>query len=169
MAETIASKIAVAANEIQPGSAVVDRVDSPRVFEKAVRNSACRIWIGVGFERFDVNDWAKLDRDRTRLERGPGQTDGTIAVLVMSVEAYAALQSNAPNLASWIGGSVFYVMAEAALSSNDRAARLGELRRWASMSDADVVRAATEGTLPEDPYYAEWLVLLGRGDLLGDS
>lgn len=47
-----------------------------------------------------------------------------------------------------------------------RAQRLEALRGWAARSDADVVRAAEQGTLPRDPEYAEWLVLLGRGDLL---
>jgi hypothetical protein len=29
-----------------------------------------------------------------------------------------------------------------------------------------VIAAAAEQTLPRDPEFAEWLVLLGRGDLL---
>jgi hypothetical protein len=167
--EAIAAEIARVANGIQSDSAVVERVVSAETFERAVHGSTCRIWIGTGFECFDESAWSRLDRDRTRLERAPAQTDSTIVVLVMSAESYGKLQSSAPNLASWIGGSVFHVAPELLLSSDARAARLNELRLWGSMSDADVVRSATEGTLPADPYFAEWLVLLDRGDLLGDS
>lgn len=45
--------------------------------------------------------------------------------------------------------------------------RLAALRAWASRSDQEVLDAARTGTLPPDPEYAEWLVLLGHGELLG--
>jgi hypothetical protein len=170
--ESIGWEIASAANALQPGSSVVERVDSPIAFERAVHDSTCRIWIGFGFEQFDHEEWSKIDRDRSRLERLPGQTigvDSSIAVLVLSKESFGALQSSAPDLTSWIGGSVFELAPEAALSSTDREVRLAELRRWGNMTDDEVVRGATDGSLPSDPYFAEWLVLLGRGDLLGNG
>jgi hypothetical protein len=46
------------------------------------------------------------------------------------------------------------------------ARRLAALRAWASKTDGEVVAAARDGTLPLDPEYAEWLVLLGHGELL---
>ena len=45
--------------------------------------------------------------------------------------------------------------------------RLESLRQWSGMTDEEVITRAEQGTLPGDPPYAEWLVLLGRGDLLG--
>jgi len=35
------------------------------------------------------------------------------------------------------------------------------------MSDAEVLLRAEAGTLEADPVFSEWLVLLGKGDLLG--
>jgi hypothetical protein len=40
------------------------------------------------------------------------------------------------------------------------------LRRWSGLEDLEVIRRAEAGTLSPDPEYAEWLTLLGRGDLL---
>jgi hypothetical protein len=166
-----AREIVTASNQIEPGSAAEAQVDSATSFEEALRAPACRIWVGSGFERFDHDAWSKLGRDRTRLE--PQWTKGTrsegVVVLVLDVEAYGALQAGAPNLASWIGGSVFEVAGESGQSPVDRERRLHELRRWADMTDDEVVRAAQTGSLRADPYFAEWLVLLGRGDLLGDT
>jgi hypothetical protein len=34
------------------------------------------------------------------------------------------------------------------------------------MTDDEVIAAARSGALPRDPEYAEWLVLVGQGDLL---
>ena len=171
-AESIAREIASVANDLQPGSSTVERVDSPTTFERAVRDSTYRVWIGFGFDQFDQDAWSKIDRDRSRLERPMTKTvdiDSTIVVLVLSEKSFGALQSRAPDLASWIGGSVFELAPEAPLASTAREARLDELRRWGDMTGDEVIRRATEGTLPADPYFAEWLVLLGRGDLLGDN
>lgn len=170
--ETFAGQLASAANELVSGSAVAERVDSPLEFEKSLRAASCPTWIAFGFERFDGDGWAKLDRDRSRLERALVNADGgcaTVVVLVLDRETYGALQFYAPNLTSWIGGSAFELAAEAPLSSVVRELRLEELRQWADMTDDDVIRRAADKTLPADPYFAEWLVLLGRGDLLGNA
>jgi hypothetical protein len=170
--ETIGAEIVAAANDLQPDCAVLQTIDSALVFENAVRAAASRIWIAQGFERFDPNAWSTLDRCRTRLERSQKQNidvDSTVVVLIMSAQTYGILQTNAPNLASWIGGSVFSIAPEAALSPHAREARLDELRNWSSLSDEEVIRRALEGSLPAEPYFAEWLVLLDRGDLLGDE
>ncbi len=172
MSAAIAREIGAAANDLDSDSAVVEEVGSPEAFENAVRGSIRRTWIGFGFDRFDEAAWAKLDRDRTRLERSPARStdlESAIVVLVLSEQAYGTLQACAPNLASWIGGSVFGLEPEGGLSTVDREARLEELRRWGSMTDDEMIRNARAGTLRPDPYFAEWLVLLGRGDLLDDA
>jgi hypothetical protein len=73
----------------------------------------------------------------------------------------------APNLASWLGGQVFMFPShgETGVAAH-REQRLAALRAWASRSDQEIVEAAHSGTLPPDPEYAEWLVLLGHGELL---
>lgn len=172
MVETVLREIVTTVNELQAEAAAVVKVDSPFAFERAVYTSTHRILIGWGFEQFDEAEWGTLDRARTRLMRAPAQPtdiDSTIMVLVLSAAAFATLQSSAPNLVSWIGGSVFEVAAEKSLSSADRELRLEELRHWGAMTDADVIQRATNGTLPPEPYFAEWLVLLGKGDLLVDN
>jgi hypothetical protein len=47
-----------------------------------------------------------------------------------------------------------------------RQRRIAELEAWAKMSSAQMVEKAQSGMLSADPYFAEWLVLLDRGDLL---
>jgi len=115
----------------------------------------------VDARSFAAPDWALLDRRRSSLEhRG-------VLIFVTTHTSFDELMRSAPNLASWLGAQVFAYAREGAGVEAARARRLAALRTWASKSDADVIREAEEGTLPRDPEYAEWLVLLGRGDLLG--
>ncbi|MRG94772.1 hypothetical protein [Polyangium spumosum] len=109
---------------------------------------------------YDERDWKLLDIRRSSLGR-----DG-VMIFVTTPESFAKLMQTAPNLASWLGGFVFSHENEAAHIEEQRSQRLEALRAWAGKGDDEVVRAAEQGTLPRDPEYAEWLVLLGRGDLL---
>jgi hypothetical protein len=52
------------------------------------------------------------------------------------------------------------------LSPSEIEQRLTALRAWAGRGDAEVIQLAETGQLPRDPEYAEWLTLLGRGELL---
>jgi hypothetical protein len=108
-------------------------------------------------------DWALLDRRRSSLSRAG------LMVFVTTPDSFAALMQAAPNLSSWLGALVFEQPHDAAGTAEAREARLAALRSWAQKSDNDVIQAATRGQLPADPEYAEWLVLLGRGDLLEDE
>jgi hypothetical protein len=47
-----------------------------------------------------------------------------------------------------------------------RFARIAELEEWSGMTSKEMLEKAEGRTLGGDPYYAEWLVLLGRGELL---
>lgn len=109
---------------------------------------------------FIAEDWALLDRRRSSLARSG------LLVFVTTPSSFEALMRSAPNLASWLGAQVFAYVPDGAEAAA-RARRLEALRAWASRSDLDVIRAAEEGTLSREPEYAEWLVLLGRSDLLG--
>ena len=114
----------------------------------------------IGAEAFTETDWRLLDRRRSEFAR-----EG-VTVVLTSPGSFAVLMRVAPNLASWLGGSVFTYEDIDALAVEQREPRLASLRSWSGKTDEEVLRAAEEGRLPRDPEYAEWLVLLGRGDLL---
>lgn len=136
-----------------------------RELANAVHNAERgKLLIISGFDSFSEEEWGHLDLLRSRLGR-----QGTV-VLVMSARSIQSLARNAPNLASWIGGSIWQVnIASESLSEEEKAARLHSLREWSGLTDDEVLKRAVEGTLPNQPEYAEWLVLLGRSDLLGYS
>jgi hypothetical protein len=109
---------------------------------------------------FTAPDWAVLDRRRSSIaHRG-------VLVFVTTQTSFGDLMRQAPNLASWLGGQVFAYPDDEPRLAAHRAQRLAVLRAWASRSDAEILEAARQGTLPPDPEYAEWLVLLGHGELL---
>jgi len=88
-------------------------------------------------------------------------------ILLLTTPSIERLVRDAPNISSWIGSSVWALAQphrdEVAAS---REKRLRDLRSWSSMSDGDVIRLAQEKSLPAEPEYVEWLILMGRGDLL---
>jgi hypothetical protein len=119
------------------------------------------ILVVFGIDNFTEEDWRHLDLNRSRLERR-----GNAALLLTEKAAQEFLRS-APNLASWIGASIWNALLNAErLSPEEKETRLAALRGWSGHSDEWELQAVQEKTLPRDPEYAEWLVLLGRGDLL---
>lgn len=114
----------------------------------------------VEAEAFQEEDWRLLDRRRSDLAR-----DG-VTVFLIDASSLEALMRGAPNLASWMGGNAFAREAEEASDDGWRSQRLDALRAWSGLTDEAMLAEAAAGTLPRDPEYAEWLVLLGRGDLL---
>jgi hypothetical protein len=115
----------------------------------------------VGFEKLSVEDWGHLDSLRTGLERDQ-------PVLLFLTEGSAEQLSRlAPNLASWLGGSYARWDGSAEiLTPEEKEARLDVLRSQFGMTDGEVIQAASEHRLQREPQMSEWLVLLGRGDLL---
>jgi hypothetical protein len=111
-------------------------------------------------EGYEEPDWRLLDRRRSALAR-----EG-VTVFFTTPSSFDSLMRVAPNLASWLGGLVFEEEDERARIEEHRARRLAALRGWSGKTDDEVVREAERGELPRDPEYAEWLVLIGRGDLL---
>jgi hypothetical protein len=115
-----------------------------------------------GFDAFTPDDWKLIDRERSLLQRQG------ITVLVLGDEALSRLFDHAPNLASWLGGAAWRLDRKAhVLTAEKREVRLAALRLWAGWEDSEVIARAERGDLPPDPPFSEWLVLLGRGDLLG--
>jgi hypothetical protein len=105
------------------------------------------------------DDWSTVDRRRSDLAHRD-------VVFVMTEAGFAELMRHAPNLASWLAGEVFAVADEDQDATELVARRLAALRIWGGCSDEEIVAKAAAGSLPPDPEYAEWLVLLGHADLL---
>ena len=106
-------------------------------------------------------DWRHIDLLRSRLVGA-----GTIIGLV-SLTTAGRISRNAPNLSSWIGGGMWTLNPTAdSVSDAERNERLKVLRRWGKMTDEQVIRRAKDGSLPDDPEYTEWLILLDRADLV---
>lgn len=106
-------------------------------------------------------DWMLLDRQRSDLAR-----EG-VTLLITTPESFDLLMRVAPHFASWLGGHVFEWDATAETASPEEIEqRLVALRARSGMTDEDVLAKAKDGTLPRDPEFAEWLVLLGRGELI---
>lgn len=105
-------------------------------------------------------DWQWLDEARSRLAHR------SAVVLILTKNAAERLILHAPNLANWVG-SIYRVKLDASSASRDEVqARIAALSAHYGFSSADLIERATRHDLPADPEMAEWLVLLGRGDLL---
>lgn len=118
--------------------------------------------IVCGLDQYDEGEWRHLDLLRSRLVRREA------VALLLSESSLGRLSRAAPNLASWIGGAAWSVdPASDVVGDDERRARLTSLRDWSGLSDEEMVRKAQDGTLPTEPEYVEWLVLLGREDLIG--
>jgi hypothetical protein len=105
--------------------------------------------------------WSSLDLMRSALERsGP-------AILWISADALANLSELAPNVRSFIGASIFAMAPEGGImTEQDRLNRLKALAEHYGQSNEEIVRKAQSKELRLDPHFVEWLVLLGRGDLV---
>jgi hypothetical protein len=107
-------------------------------------------------------DWKSLDFQRSQLDR---HKQG--GAFILSESMAKLMMSAAPNLASWIGSRVYKLILDAEiLSDEDCKVRLQALKSQTGLSDDQVIQQAEAKQLPKDPMYGEWLVLLGRSDLL---
>jgi hypothetical protein len=109
----------------------------------------------------EAGEWSSLDTMRSALERtGP-------VVLWIAPDALGRLTQFAPNIRSFIGPSIFVAGPEPGImTDSERESRLEELRQYYQLSDQEVVRRAEAHELPHEPHFVEWLVLVGRGDLV---
>ncbi len=125
------------------------------------RDAGGRPLVIAGVEGLGDEEWRRLDLLRGRIVRDEP------VVLVLSRRAFERLMRNAPNIASLLGGAVWTLDPTAeVLTEEEKERRLRGLRAWSGLSDAELVARAERGALPLEPEHAEWLVLLGRGDLL---
>jgi hypothetical protein len=100
-----------------------------------------------------------LDGDRTSLVGGPPTA---LVGLDTDLARFATL---APHTWSWVGPDLWEL--DVAEGQLDVEARLRSLREGTGLDDDEVIARAERGELPAEPMWAEWLALLGRGDLVG--
>lgn len=105
--------------------------------------------------------WRALDIIRSALERkGP-------LILWLASGDIANLANLAPNIRSLIGASIFVVGPDGGIMTEaERQERLNELSQHFGFNSEEAMRKAQAQELPHEPEFVEWLVLLGRGDLL---
>lgn len=128
---------------------------------EALNRSEASYSILAGFKSWGASDWQKLDRLRSRLMRRRG------ACMILDNYESNLLFRNAPNLASWIGPRVYpFTYGTELLTEEEQQSRLQSFQQWSGQTDAEVIALAETQSLPSDPEYGEWLVLLGRGDLI---
>lgn len=159
--QRIADELFEAAGDI--GDVAVERVDveSSQALIDGVHRPGDAIRIFSGLDHLSEDDWRHVDHARSRLAR-----EGCV-VLVVAEQSIQRMFRHAPNLASWIGAAVWsFDDTIPTLSAEEKEARLEALRIWSGLSDAEVIERAEQNVLPGDPEYAEWLVLLDRGDLV---
>lgn len=137
---------------------------SPGAMAQTFAANPSGVLVVSGIDRFTGDDWAHVDLLRSQYQREPS------VVLLMTMASMVLLMQHAPNLASWIGGTAWSWDRDAErLDQAQREERLAALREWAGFDDDELVRRAERGELPSDPEYAEWLVLLRRGELIRDA
>lgn len=128
--------------------------------EASIRRAGSALVL-VGLEDMDPAAWRRLDAARSRLQRS------LPAVMVLAEPGARLALEQAPNLWSWLAGHVWHGVPEEGLSDEQRKQRLSVLREHYGFDDAELVRRAEAGTLAAEPDLAEWLVLIGKGRLIG--
>jgi hypothetical protein len=105
--------------------------------------------------------WSSLDIMRSALERaGP-------VILWLAPDDVANLTEFAPNIRSFIGASIFVAGPDGGIMTEaERLERLKKFAQHYELTNEEVVRRAESKELSLEPEFVEWLVLLGRGDLV---
>lgn len=118
--------------------------------------------VATGFGTLSDEEWQHLDQLRSsRIIRNEP------ALLLMSSTAMQRLARLAPNMASFVGGQFFEFQEDSGrLSEQERSNRLAELQHQFEMTNDEFLAMVESRAILDEPAYAEWLVLLDRGDLL---
>jgi hypothetical protein len=140
----------------------VFRVDAPADAEALARaGRRAGILVASLTDAWPPGAWARLDALRSRLQREHR------TVLVLSESAARHVFREAPHFSRLFTGSVWDLAPEPdEMSDADRRARVASLEQWGDLSTRDMIARAEAQALPPEPEYAEWLVLVGRSDLL---
>jgi hypothetical protein len=113
------------------------------------------------FDIWQQEQWQQFDYARSRFSHEKG------GILLLTPHSAAQFQTYSPNFASWIGSRVYELqLGLEILTEVESQQRLEALQKFTGKTNVEVIRLAETGQLPTNPEYGEWLVLLGRGDLL---
>lgn len=143
----------------------VVRINHPlnaRVLEAGVRSaSATAAIVATDFSHYGDADWRHIDLLRSRFDRAE-----PLLLLMRPAEA-GGLHTFAPNFSSWIGTGVFDFEPESPVQGMaDRESRLAALQQRYEVTSDEMLRRVQGGQLPRDPEISEWLILIGRPDLI---
>jgi len=115
----------------------------------------------TGTDKLSERGWIALDVNRSGLMRS-----GAL-VWVLDISSLSLLPALAPNLRSFFGGSFYMATASGVkMNAQEITESLQALERRFGLSSEEVVRRAERKELPPYPEFAEWLIFLGRGDLV---
>ena len=139
----------------------IDASAGPAQLVRMVRDAGDSPVAIYGVDAYSDADWQHVDLLRSQLVGGGPK------ILLARLSVLAKMENHAPNLTSFLGGATWQVdLGADYLTEAEQQARLASLRTALGYSDGDVIAMAQEHKLPSEPEFAEWLVLLGRGDLL---
>jgi hypothetical protein len=113
----------------------------------------------AGIRGWSAPEWQQLDLHRARLS-------GRALVMVMSETSASLMVTEAPHLYSFVAEPVREGPDEALLNDEERHARIATLEASKGFSSSELIARAGGGESLTDPEYGEWLLLLGREDLL---
>jgi hypothetical protein len=140
---------------------VISAQDGVSELVKQIVQSSADYLVLWNFETWNCEDWYRFDASRSNLSKPRG------GMLVLSSTSAEIILNCAPNFCSWVGSRVYALDKNSEfLTDQERETRLSALREWSGRSDANVIESAESHELPLIPEYSEWLILLGRGDLI---
>ncbi|SPE37364.1 hypothetical protein SBA6_70006 [Candidatus Sulfopaludibacter sp. SbA6] len=126
-----------------------------------LRTGGDAVVLMAGFDRWGDSQFVALDVNRSRLDTG--------AFLIFHVDLKTAgrFLDHAPNIRSFLGPNIFAPVPDtSSMGPREISDRLNQLRTHYGMSDAEVIDRAAKNDLPAEPDFIEWLVLLGRSELV---
>ncbi|MGK7953778.1 MAG: hypothetical protein AB4063_00705 [Crocosphaera sp.] len=88
-------------------------------------------------------------------------------LLVLNHNAVKQLLSHSPSFSSWLGPRIYQLNTKAEFLNDEQIKkRLEALQEWSGLTNDEVIEMAKTRTIPSEPEYGEWLVLLDREDLI---
>ena len=160
-AQAVTSSLLDELRDLDEVPTVSEAPQTPEALVQGIQAAGPQTVVLADLEGFTESDWQHIDLLRSRLARG-GST-----ILILSHSAASRFFESAPNLSSWLGSTVWRTdLGADILSPVETEQRLIALRESGGLTDEEVLARAERGELPGDPEFAEWLILLGRGDLV---
>jgi len=133
-----------------------------RALVKQINEASQKYFLLGELETWDDNEWKIFDALRSQLDHN---TKG--GLIVLSEQSAYLMVNNAPNFFSWVSSRIYYLDKDAEILTVEECdERIDALQEYLGKTNEEVITLAENRQLPTDPEYAEWLILLNRGDLL---